>query len=561
MGAEHLCDTQFNALPAIRSKAKPTTTSNPFLMPGARRLTQQAKEIGMIRSVVIVGGGTAGWMTASYLKAAFADRIDVTLVESAAVSRIGVGEATFSTVRHFFDYLGLDEVDWLPKAAGSYKLGIRFEGWRQPEEYFYHPFERLRAIDGFSLADWWLEIGDRSQPFDRACFVTWALCEAARAPRMRDGSLFVSRLDSPLGRSTLAEQRDQFPYAYHFDADKVAGYLATYAKHRGVRQVIDDVVQVHQDERGWITRIQTAGHGDLTGDLFVDCTGFRGLLINQALGVEFESFEDVLPNNRAVALRVPREEVTQMDPYTTATAMTAGWMWTIPLFRRNGTGYVYSDQFISPDEAERELRAAAAPGQDHLPANHIRMRIGRNRESWVKNCVAIGLSSAFVEPLESTGIFFIQHGVEQLVKHFPDESWDPQLVRAYNDRVWHAVEGVKEFLVLHYKSARREDTPYWKEAKHRAMPAALQARLDLAGSRLLDEETIYPHYHGFESYSWNTMNMGLGFPPRSAQPALKHIDPANARAEFARLRAEAAEVVAALPSCYDYVASINDRRA
>ncbi|MEU5553659.1 tryptophan halogenase family protein [Micromonospora sp. NPDC047793] len=511
----------------------------------------------MIRSVIIVGGGTAGWMTASYLKAAFADRLDVTLVESAQVSRIGVGEATFSTVRHFFDYLGLDEVDWLPKCAGGYKLGIRFENWRKPEEHFYHPFERLRTVHGFSLADWWLELGDHSQTFDRACFITTALCDAKRSPRMLDGSLFVSGLDSSLGRSTLEEQRAQFPYAYHFDADEVARYLAGYATARGVRHVVDNVDRVDQDERGWISAVRTAEHGDLTGDLFIDCTGFRGLLINQTLGTAFQSFEDVLPNNRAVALRVPREDSTEMSPYTTATAMNSGWMWTIPLFRRNGNGYVYSDQFISPEEAERELRNTIAPGRDDLPANHIRMRIGRNTDSWVKNCVAIGLSSAFVEPLESTGIFFIQHAIEQLVKHFPDERFDPVTIAAYNTRVARAVDGVKEFLVLHYKSAKRDDTPYWKEAKTRAMPPGLAEKFQLSESRLLDEDTIYPYYHGFESYSWNAMNLGLGHQPRTANPALRHIDPANAIAEFDRLRAEADEMVAALPSCYEYLASIN----
>jgi glycine/D-amino acid oxidase-like deaminating enzyme len=512
----------------------------------------------MIRSVVIVGGGTAGWMTATYLKAAFGDRVEVTLVESDQVGRIGVGEATFSTVRHFFDYLGLDEADWLPKCAGGYKLGIRFENWSRPGEHFYHPFERLRVVDGFSMADWWLALGDTGQPFDRSCFITSALCEAKRSPRMLDGSLFVSGLDSPLGRSTLQEQRAQFPYAYHFDADAVARYLAGYGTERGVRRVIDNVVEVGQDERGWISHVRTAEHGDLTGDLFVDCTGFRGLLINQTLGARFQSFQDVLPNNRAVALRVPRDEATEMSPYTTATAMNAGWLWTIPLFRRNGNGYVYSDEFISPEEAERELRAAVAPGRDDLDANHIRMRIGRNDEAWVNNCVAIGLSAAFVEPLESTGIFFIQHAVEQLVKYFPDNGFDPVLVRQYNTRMARAVDGVKEFLVLHYKCAQRDDTPYWKEAKTRAMPDGLRERLEVASSHLLDDATIYPYYHGFESYSWITMSLGLGHRPAGARPALRHLDPAAARAEFDRLRMEAAEMVAALPSCYEYLASIND---
>jgi len=497
-------------------------------------------------------------MSASYLKAAFGDRIDVTLIESQQVSRIGVGEATFSTVRHFFDYLGLDEREWLPKCAGSYKLGIRFENWRKPGDYFYHPFERLRSADGFSLAEWWLELGDRSQPFDQSCFITPMLCEAKRSPRMLDGSLFVSSLDGSLGRSTLDDQRAQFPYAYHFDADAVARFLAEYAVARGVRHVVDNVREVDQDSRGWISGVRTDEHGTVTGDLYVDCTGFRALLINKALGERFQSFEDVLPNNRAVALRVPREDATDMDPYTTATAMSAGWAWTIPLFRRNGNGYVYSDQFITPEEAERELREKVAPGRDDLVANHIRMRIGRNEHSWKHNCVAIGLSSAFVEPLESTGIFFIQHAIEQLVKHFPDAGFDERTIAAYNRRINRAVDGVKEFLVLHYRAADREDTPYWKETKTRVLPENVRETLDLAEAQLLDEETIYPFYHGFESYSWNTMNLGLGRIPRGARPALRHIDPANARAEFAKLKAEGEEMAAALPSCYEYLKSIND---
>ena len=512
----------------------------------------------MIRSVTIVGGGTAGWMSASYLKAAFGDRIDVTLIESAQVKRIGVGEATFSTVRHFFNYLGLDEAEWLPKCAGSYKLGIRFENWRKPGEHFYHPFERLRSVAGFSLAEWWLELGDRSEPFDRSCYITTALCEAARAPRMLDGSLFVSGLDGDLGRSTLDDQRDQFPYAYHFDADAVAGFLGEYGRERGVRHIVDNVTEVQQDSRGWISGVRTAEHGVVTGDLYIDCTGFRGVLINKTLGEQFQSFEDDLPNNRAVALRVPREDATDMDPYTTATTMSAGWAWTIPLFRRNGNGYVYSDKFTTPEEAEAELREKVAPGRDDLEANHIRMRIGRNENSWVGNCVAIGLSSAFVEPLESTGIFFIQHGIEQLVKHFPDNGFDALRTAAYNRRINNAIDGVKEFLILHYRSADREDTPYWKETKARPLPDALRERLALAETQLLDDETIYPYYHGFESYSWNTMNLGLGRVPAKARPALRHLDPAPAHAEFARLKAEADEMVATLPSCYEYLASIND---
>lgn len=513
----------------------------------------------MIKSVVIVGGGTSGWMSATYLKAAFGDSVAVTLVESSHVSTIGVGEATFSTVRHFFDYLGLEEHEWMPHCSGSYKLGIRFQDWREQGHHFYHPFERLPVADGFNLADWWLHLGDRDQGFDRQAFITPSLCEAQRSPRNLDGSLFAINLDGSLGRSTLAEQRDQFPYAYHFDADLLAKYLAKYGAARGVRHIRDSVVEVGQDERGWITHVRTEENGDLTGDLFIDCTGFRGLLINKALGEPFESFQNVLPNNRAVSLRVPRKSAAGINPYTTATAVDAGWIWTIPLQDRNGTGYVYSDEFCTPEEAELTLRKFAAPGMDDLQANHIAMRIGRNRRSWVKNCVAIGLSSAFVEPLESTGIFFIQHGIEQLVRHFPDERWDPALMDGYNNRVAHVVDGVKEFLVLHYRAAQRQDNAYWKEAQIREIPDGLAERIALASSTLLDEQTMYPHYHGFEPYSWNSMLIGLGMQPKHARPALAHIDPARARAEFATVKRNAERLVTALPSCSDYLASINTK--
>nr|AHE14653.1 tryptophan 5-halogenase [uncultured bacterium] len=508
----------------------------------------------MTPSVVIVGGGTAGWMTASYLAAAFGPRLSITLVESERVGTIGVGEATFSTVRHFFEYLGLEEQDWMPQCAASYKLAIRFQDWQTPGRYFYHPFERPETVQGFSLLDWTLRADAEPRTFDERCFLTRAMCEAGRSPRQLDGSLFVSQLDGPLGRSTLAEQRDQFPYAYHFDADLLARFLQGYGTARGVRHIVDDVVEVGQDTRGWLTHIRTEGHGDFTGDLFVDCTGFRGVLVNRTLGEPFHSFSEVLPNNRAVALRVPRDPaVRAVAPYTTATAMPAGWIWTIPLDQRDGLGYVYSDQFCTPEEAERTLREIAAPGRDDLPANHVQMRIGRTKRPWVKNCVAIGLSSAFVEPLESTGIFFIQHGIEELVKHFPMGEPDPAVVAGYNRRVAHVVDGVKEFLVMHYRAAARDDTPYWKEAKVRPAPDGLVERMTYGARTLLDESDIYPHFHGFEAYSWNTMLLGLGAGPTGPRPAMQLMDSTRAQQAFEALRAEARRTVSALPACGEYL--------
>jgi tryptophan 6-halogenase len=513
----------------------------------------------MRKKVTIVGGGTAGWMTAAYLRAAFGERLSITLVESGVVSTIGVGEATFSTVRHFFSYLGLDERDWMPECQATYKLAIRFENWRRPGHYFYHPFERLPVVQGFTSAEWWLKAG-RSERFDRDCFVIAALCDEKRSPRSLDGSLFEADLDAGTAshKSTLAEQQTQFPYAYHFDASLLADYLMRLSIRQGVVRIVDDVVGCNRDERGWITSLQTREHGEIDGDLFVDCTGFRGLLISQALEEPFVSYQHCLPNDRAVALRVPADMAREgIRPCTTATAMDAGWIWTIPLFGRNGMGYVYASDYCTPDEAERTLRDFAGPAARDLEANHIRMRIGRVRNSWVNNCVAIGLASGFVEPLESTGIFFIQHGIEQLVKHFPDESWDPSVIRHYNQLVARCLDGVREFLTLHYRGAARADTPYWQATKERELPDGLAERLELWSRKLPDTETISPYYHGFEPYSYTAMLMGLGGVRVAYRPALDLMDTCAAQEEWQRVSRVGRRLVSELPSQYEFVAQLN----
>lgn len=507
----------------------------------------------MLKSIVVVGGGTSGWMTASYMSAAFGDRISVTVVESAKVGTIGVGEATFSTVRHFFEYLGLDEQSWMPFCNATYKLGIRFENWREEGHHFYHPFERQRVVGGFPLTDWWLR-DPHSDRFDKDCFLIGTLCDNEKSPRYLDGSLFERDLvDKEIGRSTLAEQDTQFPYAYHFDAALLADFLRDYAVQRGVKHVVDDVVHVAQDGRGWITHVTTSQHGDLAGDLFVDSTGFRSLLMGAALDEPFESYQDTLPNDSAVALRVPVDmERKGLRPCTTATAQEAGWIWTIPLFGRIGTGYVYASDYSTPEQAERRVREFVGPAAENLEANHIRMRIGRSRRSWVNNCVAVGLSSGFVEPLESTGIFFIQHAIEQLVKHFPDANWDENLRDAYNQVVNRCMDGVREFLVLHYYAARRADNDYWRDTKTRKIPDSLADRIERWQTKLPDSEAIYPHYHGFEAYSYVCMLLGLGGIPLRSSPALHLLDDSQAQQEFQRLSEQARGLERSLPRHYEY---------
>ncbi len=511
--------------------------------------------------VVIVGGGSAGWMTAAYLSKALDRGADIQLVESSNINTIGVGEATFSTVRLFFEYLGLKEEDWMHHCNASYKLAIRFVDWNAERRHFYHPFQRFDSVDGSSIIEWWLKLKRDDAPFDYSCFSVPAICDAQKAPRFHDGRVFDRKVDGYLSSDDpnkallLEELKIQYPYAYHFDASLIAKFMSRYAQERGVRQTIDDVVEVKLAENGFIRSIRTAKHGDIEGDLFVDCTGFRGLLINKTLNEPFISFSESLPCDSAIALQVPSNpEVEGINPYTTATALSSGWVWNIPLFHRIGTGYVYCSAFQSPESAELEFRQHLGKRSEGCKANHIKMRIGRNNNSWVKNCVAIGLASGFVEPLESTGIFFIQHGIEQLVAHFPGRTFDEENIRSYNQNVADVIDGVREFLTTHYAASSRNDTPFWKATKtDMIVPSDLAERLKLWKQRLPTNRSINSRYHGFEAYSYAVMLLGLGHVPESSLPSLNHKDDRRALATFDAIRRETCQLVETLPALHNYL--------
>jgi 2-polyprenyl-6-methoxyphenol hydroxylase-like FAD-dependent oxidoreductase len=521
--------------------------------------------------VVIVGGGSAGWMTAAYLCKALNREVEISLVESPTINTIGVGEATFSTIRLFFEFLGLKEEEWMPRCNASYKLAIKFVDWNAEKRHFFHPFQRYDTVQGRTLAEWWLKMKMKQSddPFDYSCFTVPAICDAKSSPRYMDGRVFDSKVenylrpDNPDRAMVLEELKIQYPYAYHFDASLLAKFMSEYAQKRGVKQIMDEVVDVTLLENGCIGSIQTKQNGPIAADLFVDCTGFRGLLINKALDEPFISFSDSLLCDSAVAMQVPSDgEQEGINPFTCATALSSGWVWTIPLFQRIGTGYVYCSSFSTPEQAEREFRGFVGKRSDNRKASHIKMRIGRNRNSWVKNCVAIGLSSGFVEPLESTGIFFIQHGIEELVNYFPRKKFDEESIKSYNRAVANCIDGVREFLTLHYVASTRADTPFWKAAKHEIkVPGDLAERLALWKHRLPTNKTINPHYHGFEAYSYSVMLLGLGFRPTSSLPALDFMDDRPALAVFDSIRERSLQLTATLPSQYEYLASRYDHLA
>jgi hypothetical protein len=510
--------------------------------------------------IVIVGGGSAGWMTASYLRKTLTNVGDISLIESSNIPTIGVGEATFSTLKLFFDHLGLVEDEWMPPCNGTYKLAIRFQNWTKRPGHFYHPFQRYEVVDGFNLGEWWLKHLRGDQPFDIACFTIPSMCENKKSPRFFDGTVFDDRVSAYFGadrppNTEIANHTVQYPYGYHFDAALLARFLRKFAMDRGVNQIVDDVADVKLREDGSISHLVTKAHGNVEADLYVDCTGFRGLLISQALKEPFISFNAMLPNDSAVAIQVPTDPpVEGIAPYTTATALSSGWAWTIPLYNRNGCGYVYSGSHLGKDDAEAEFREFLGPRAQGCPANHIKMRIGRHRNSWVKNCVAIGLSSGFVEPLESTGLFFIQHGLEELANHIPShpEKSDGHRL-SYNRLINDAIDGICEFLSVHYRASERTDTPYWRDTKHLKVSDALEERLKVWRSRLPAARNIYQPYHGFEAYSYSCILLGMNYQPETYNPLLDSRDQARAQAVFRSVKQKAAHLVRSLPSQYDYL--------
>jgi tryptophan halogenase len=419
-------------------------------------------------------------------------------------------------------------------------MAIKFVGWRQDGNHFYHPFQRFPDVKGIPLPEWWLRTRREGQAFDYSCFNVPQLCDTSRSPLNWDGRVFED------GTTYIR-------YAYHFDAGLLAKYLQQVGVARGVTHVYGDVGQVDRGLSGDIRSVQLADGRSLQADLFIDATGFRGLLINQVLGEPFQSFSRSLFCDRAVAMRIPMAG-PEINPYTTATALSSGWVWDIPLSERVGTGYVYSSSFLDRENAEREFRRHLGQRAKDVGAFHIDMRVGRCRNSWVKNCVGVGLSSGFVEPLESTGIFFIQHALAELINHFPDRNFDETVIRSYNRAVARCIDGVRDFLILHYWVGDRSDSEFWRAVtSDLEVPDGLREHLELWQNRLPSPSSINPFYHGFAPYSYCVMLLGLGYEPRASAPILEYFKENEAEAVFHSIKDRSLQLVATLPSHSEYL--------
>ncbi len=461
-----------------------------------------------IEHVTIIGGGTAGWMAAAMIFGVRNRRNDgedlrITLIESPSIPTIGVGEATTLSMAWMLNLLAIDEKDFFQKCDASFKLGVRFDGWdRNPDgtpTSFLHPFESPQFLYGFSAAYHYHKrrrAGAVLAPLAEAMVPLTALLTANRAPRTAAAPDFEGLT----------------PYTYHVDAGLLAGYLKEFCTTVGVEHVLDDVGEVTLDERGFVTSLELQRRGTFPVEFVVDCSGFKGLVIRTALAEPFVSYGDSLPCDRALALQVPHSDGAPLAPYTTAAALPAGWAWSVPLYSRRGTGYVYASAHVSDDDALRQLHAhVGSAAKDAEPA-FIRMNVGRARRSWVNNCVAVGLAGGFIEPLESTSIHFVQMSIRWLLDNFPDRACSPPLRDSYNALVEELYEDIRDFIVMHYCLSNREDTEFWRAARHDlAVPDRLRERLALWRHKLPSAPDCPNRLSLFSEWSYIYVLYGKGF--------------------------------------------------
>lgn len=488
-----------------------------------------------LQKVAIIGGGSAGWMTAAALANALRGSCAITLVESEQIGTVGVGEATIPPIRLFNQRLGIDEHDFLRATQGTYKLGIQFVNWAREGHRYFHPFGPYGAdFDIVPIHHYWLRAraaGDETSLDEYS--MGWAAASRCR-------------FDRPLADRRMVQST--YDYAYHFDAGMYAAYLRRYAERLGVERVEGRVVDVSLDaESGHVEHVALDGGPRIDADLFVDCTGFRGLLIEEALGTGYEDWTHWLPCDRAVAVQC--EHGGEFTPYTRSTAHDAGWQWRIPLQHRIGNGYVFCSRYKSEDEAAATL-TGNLDGAPITEPRLLRFTTGRRRRFWNRNCVAIGLAAGFMEPLESTSIHLIQTGIQRLLALFPDRDFDPLAIEEYNRLTRLEYETIRDFLILHYHATERDDSPLWRQCRDMSIPDSLAYKLDhfRAYGRIVSTGIEL-----FQNPSWLAVFIGQFVWPERYDPLTDqrpHVDGERALASLRRVMAEAAD---AMPTHRDYI--------
>jgi tryptophan 7-halogenase len=493
-----------------------------------------------VKRVTIIGGGTAGWMTAAALSQ-WLSQVEISLVESDEIGTIGVGEATIPHIRNFLPLAGIDPLKMISETKASFKLGIHFVDWGAPGETYIHGFGKIgRDMLWLHPHQLWLSASQRA-PGSVKHFDNYSLnCVASRENRF-------AFPDTRNPNSPLADM----DYAYHFDASQFARYLRTESEARGVTRVEGRVVEVLQDpETGFVTAVKLVDGRTVEGDLFVDCSGMRGLLIGDALGVGYEDWNQWLLCNRAQA--VPCASVSPITPYTRSTAKKAGWQWRIPLQHRIGNGYVYCSELISDEEVSETL-LANLDGEAIADPRPVRFRPGRRLKAWDKNVIAIGLSSGFLEPLESTSIHLIQTGIQKLLAIFPSTGFSAADMDEYNRQSKFEYEDVRDFIIAHYKVTRRTGDPFWDHVREMDVPDSLNERFELFAS----SGRFFKHGAAelFAEESWVQVLIGQGFEMR-ADPVARFVPVEEISSFLKDIEDVIADVASELPDHGEFLAGL-----
>jgi tryptophan halogenase len=490
-----------------------------------------------IKHIAIVGGGTAGWMTAAALsKLIKPDYCQIRLIESEEIGTVGVGEATIPPIQLFNKLLDLDENEFVRKTQGTFKLGIQFVNWKTIGQKYFHAFGEVgKDMEGIQFYHYWLKMQALGKAEELSSYTISGLAS--------ERGKFMRPFDA--GNSPLSN----ISYAFHFDAGLYARFLREYSEARGVIRtegmVVDTILRASD---GFIDAVQLASGERVQADFFIDCSGFRGLLIEQALKTGYEDWSHWLPCDRAWA--VPSESVAEPTPYTRSTAHSAGWQWRIPLQHRVGNGHVFSSKFMSEDEA-RSILLNNLDGKPLAEPRLLKFVTGKRKKIWNKNCVAVGLASGFMEPLESTSLHLVQSTIARLMSFFPNKYFDQEDIDEFNRQSHFEIDRIRDFLILHYYATTRDDSDFWNYCRTMSVPEELTQKIE----QFKKNGRIYRNSgEMFNDLSWLEVMHGQGIRPRSYHPVVDMMPKDELLRRMENIKSVIARSVEVMPSHAEFIA-------